>query len=86
MAVPSLYETKQVYLLTCKDFKKFFVAEQKRYETDNGIELKILAHKHAEKMIRLYLGSVVKLVEPAENKSFIDRWIRPEDGYRIKMK
>ena len=69
-----------------EDFKKFFVAEQKKYETENGIELKLLAHKHAEKMIKLYLGSVVKLVEPTEKKSFIDRWIRPEDGYQIKMK
>ena len=70
-----------------EDFKQFFISEQKKYEKENYDELKRLASERAQKIIRLNLGSNIKLVESSENgeKSFIDRWIRPEDGYRIKM-
>ena len=69
------------------DFKQFFIAEQKKYEEENNAELKRRAREHAKKIIRLYLGSVVKLAEPPEDrqKSFIERWIRPDDGYNIKI-
>jgi len=71
-----------------EDFKKFFVAEQKKYEKENYAELKRLASERAKKIIRLNLSSNIKLVESSETekKSFVDRWIRPEDGYRINMK
>ena len=70
-----------------EDFKQFFISEQKKYEKENYDELKRLASERAQKIIRLNLGSNIKLVETPESdeKSFIDRWIRPEDGYRIKM-
>ena len=70
-----------------EDFKQFFIAEQKKYEMENYAELKRLASERAKKIIRLNLGSNIKLVESpeSEKKSFVDRWIRPEDGYRIKM-
>ena len=70
-----------------EDFKQFFIAEQKEYEHENYAEFQRLASERAKKLIQLYLGSSVKLVESPENekKSFVDRWIRPEDGYRIKM-
>ncbi|SHK35170.1 DUF4230 domain-containing protein [Fibrobacter sp. UWB12] len=70
-----------------EDFKQFFISEQKKYEKENYDELKRLASERAQKIIRLNLGSNIKLVESPESdeKSFIDRWIRPEDGYRIKM-
>ncbi len=70
-----------------EDFKKFFVAEQKKYEKENYAELKRLASERAKKIIRLNLSSNIKLVESSETekKSFVDRWIRPEDGYRINM-
>ena len=69
------------------DFKQFFIAEQKKYEEENNAELKRRAREHAKKIIRLYLGSVVKLAESPEDrqKSFIERWIRPDDGYNIKI-
>ena len=70
-----------------EDFKQFFISEQKKYEKENYAELKRLASERAKKIIRLNLGSNIKLVESPESqeKSFVDRWIRPEDGYRIKM-
>ncbi len=70
-----------------EDFKQFFIAEQKKYEEENISELKRRAREHAKKIIRLYLGSVVKLAEPPENsqKSFIKKWLHPDDGYQIKV-
>ena len=70
-----------------EDFKQFFISEQKKYETENYAELKRLASERVQKIIRLNLGANIKLVESSESdeKSFIDKWIRPEDGYRIKM-
>ena len=70
-----------------EDFKQFFVSEQKKYEEENYAELKRLASERVQKVIRLNLSSNIKLVESPESdeKSFIDKWIRPEDGYRIKM-
>ncbi|MCR5378313.1 MAG: hypothetical protein K6E57_05070 [Fibrobacter sp.] len=67
---------------------EFFVAEQKKYEEENGVELKRMAREHAKKIIMLYLGSAIKLANPNEDykKSFIENWIRPEDGYRINLK
>ena len=43
-----------------EDFKQFFIAEQKKYEEENNDELKRRAREHAQKIIQLYLGSVVK--------------------------
>ena len=70
-----------------EDFKQFFIAEQKKYEEENSVELKRRAREHAKKIIRLYLGSVVKLAEPPESnkKSFIKKWLHPDDGYQIKV-
>ena len=70
-----------------EDFKQFFIDEQKKYEEENGSELKQMAREHAKKIIMLYLGSAVKLANPNDDykKSFIENWIRPEDGYKIKM-
>ena len=70
-----------------EDFKQFFVSEQKKYEKENYAELKRLASERMQKVIRLNLSSKIKLVESPESgeRSFVDRWIRPEDGYRIKM-
>lgn len=70
-----------------EDFKQFFIAEQKKYEEENSAELKRRAREHAKQIIALYLGSVVKLAEPAENtqKSFIKSWLHPDDGYHIKL-
>ena len=70
-----------------EDFKQFFIAEQKKYEEENGSELKRLAREHAKKIILLYLGSAIKLTDNPENykKSFIQGWIHPEDGYKIRM-
>jgi hypothetical protein len=70
-----------------EDFKQFFISEQKKYEKENYAELKRLASERVQKLIRLNLGANIKLVESPESseKSFIDKWIRPEDGYRIKM-
>ena len=70
-----------------EDFKQFFVSEQKKYEKENYAELKRLASERVQKVIRLNLSSNIKLVESPESgeRSFVDRWIRPEDGYRIKM-
>lgn len=71
-----------------EDFKQFFIAEQKKYEEENGVELKRMAREHAKKIILLYLGSAIKLANPNEDykKSFIENWIHPEDGYRINLK
>ena len=70
-----------------EDFKKFFIAEQKRYEQENITELKRRAREHAMHIILLYLGSAVKLAEIDENaqKSFVDRWLHPNDGYHITI-
>jgi hypothetical protein len=70
-----------------EDFKQFFIAEQKKYEEENSVELKRRAREHAKNIIRLYLGSVVKLAEPPETsqKSFIKKWLHPDDGYQIKV-
>lgn len=70
-----------------EDFKQFFIAEQKKYEEENSVELKRRAREHAKNIIRLYLGSVVKLAEPPESnkKSFIKKWLHPDDGYQIKV-
>ena len=70
-----------------EDFKQFFISEQKKYEKENYAELKRLASERVQKVIRLNLSSNIKLVESPESgeRSFVDRWIRPEDGYRIKM-
>ncbi|MBR2091292.1 MAG: DUF4230 domain-containing protein [Fibrobacter sp.] len=70
-----------------EDFKQFFIAEQKKYEEENGSELKRRAREHAKKIILLYLGSAIKLTDSPENykKSFIDGWLHPDDGYKIKM-
>ena len=56
-------------------------------EEENYAELKRLASERVQKVIRLNLSSNIKLVESPESdeKSFIDKWIRPEDGYRIEM-
>lgn len=43
-----------------EDFKQFFIAEQKKYEEENNDELKRRAREHAQKVIQLYLGSVIK--------------------------
>ena len=43
-----------------EDFKQFFIAEQKKYEEENNDELKRRAREHAQKIIQLYLVSVVK--------------------------
>ena len=69
------------------DFKKFFIAEQKKYEEENNAELKRRAREHAKKIILLYLGSVVKVTEASENsqKPFFKRWFHPDDGYQIKL-
>jgi hypothetical protein len=70
-----------------EDFKQFFVAEQKKYEEENNDELKRRAREHAKKIILLYLGTVVKLAEePGKSeKTFFERWLHPEDGYRINL-
>ena len=70
-----------------EDFKQFFIAEQKKYEEENGSELKFMAREHAKKLIMLYLSSAVKLVDPSDKyeKSFIEGWLHPDDGYQIKM-
>ena len=70
-----------------EDFKQFFIAEQKKYEQENGSELKHLAREHAKKIIMLYLSSAIKLTDSPEKyeKSFIENWIHPEDGYTIRM-
>ncbi len=70
-----------------EDFKQFFIAEQKKYEQENGSELKHLAREHAKKIILLYLGSAIKLTDSPEKykKSFIEGWMQPEDGYKIRV-
>ena len=70
-----------------EDFKQFFIAEQKKYEEENNEELKRRAREHAKKIILLYLGTVVKLAEePGKTeKTFFERWLHPEDGYRINL-
>ena len=89
------FESIQVFLekkgwfndIKFEDFKQFFVAEQKKYEEENNDELKRRAREHAKKIILLYLGTVVKLAEePGKSeKTFFERWLHPEDGYRINL-
>lgn len=89
------FESIQVFLekkgwfndIKFEDFKQFFVAEQKKYEEENNDELKKRAREHAKKIILLYLGTVVKLAEePGKSeKTFFERWLHPEDGYRINL-
>ncbi len=89
------FESIQIFLekkgwfndIKFEDFKQFFIAEQKKYEQENGSELKRLAREHAKKIILLYLGSAIKLTDSPENykKSFIEGWIHPDDGYKIRM-
>lgn len=69
------------------DFKQFFIAEQKKYEEENSSELKRRAREHAKTIIRLYLGTVVKLAEPdkSNDNSFFKKWFHPDDGYQIKV-
>lgn len=89
------FESIQVFLekkgwfndIKFEDFKQFFIAEQKKYEEENNEELKRRAREHAKKIILLYLGTVVKLAEePGKTeKTFFERWLHPEDGYRINL-
>ena len=89
------FESIQVFLekkgwfndIKFEDFKQFFVAEKKKYEEENNDELKRRAREHAKKIILLYLGTVVKLAEePGKSeKTFFERWLHPEDGYRINL-
>ena len=71
-----------------EDFKQFFIAEQKKYEQENYAELKRLASERAKKIIRLNLGSVMKIVEPQVDsaKTNSGEWFLREDGYQLKMK
>ena len=71
-----------------EDFKQFFIAEQKKYEQENYAELKRLASERAKKIIRLNLGSVMKIVEPQVDsaKTNSGEWLLREDGYQLKMK
>ena len=71
-----------------EDFKQFFIAEQKKYEQENYAELKRLASERAKRIIRLNLGSVMKIVEPQGDsvKTDANVWLLPEDGYQLKMK
>ena len=71
-----------------EDFKQFFITEQKKYEQENYAELKLLASERAKKIIRLNLGSVLKIVEPQVDSTKMNsgRWLLREDGYQLKMK
>ena len=71
-----------------EDFKQFFITEQKKYEQENYAELKLLASERAKKIIRLNLGSVLKIVEPQvdSTKTNSGEWLLREDGYQLKMK
>ena len=43
-----------------KDFKQFFISEQKKYELENSEELKRRAREHAMKLIQLRLGTTIE--------------------------
>ena len=43
-----------------KDFKQFFISEQKKYEQENSAELKRRAREHAIKLIQLRLGTTIE--------------------------
>ena len=43
-----------------EDFKQFFISEQKKYEQENGAELKRRAREHAMKLILLQLGTTIE--------------------------
>ena len=43
-----------------KDFKQFFISEQKKYEQENSAELKRRAREHAMKLIQLRLGTTIE--------------------------
>ena len=70
-----------------EDFKKFFVYEQKKYEEENYDELKSRAREQAQKIIFLYLSSILDIEDPtlSEQKSFLQRFINPEK-FKIEVK
>ena len=81
-----------------EDFKKFFIEEQRKYESANHDMLKIRARKQAERVITFYLQSVIHIVKPetkaipteeqnpAVQKSRIKTWFHPEDQYKLSIK
>ncbi|MCQ2063567.1 MAG: DUF4230 domain-containing protein [Fibrobacter sp.] len=84
-----------------EDFKKFFVEEQKAYEATNRDLLNKRAREQAERIITLYLESVINIVNPnlqadsvADSTSQtgkpavedIKKWLPIEDGYKLNIK
>lgn len=84
-----------------EDFKKFFLEEQKKYESANHDMLKKRAREQAERIITLYLESVINIVNPslqadsvADSTSQtsnpaaedIKKWLPIEDGYKLNIK
>lgn len=80
-----------------EDFKKFFLEEQKKYESANHDMLKKRAREQAERVITFYLKSIINIVKP-ENESAkpnenlptpqagIKTWVHPEDSYKLNIK
>ncbi len=84
-----------------EDFKKFFLEEQKKYEADNHDMLKKRAREQAERIITLYLESIINIVKPGQmdnstaDSTFqanppaaedIKKWLPTEDGYKLNIK
>ena len=80
-----------------EDFKKFFLEEQKKYESANHDMLKKRAREQAERVITFYLKSIINIVKP-ENESAkpnenlptpqagFKTWVHPEDSYKLNIK
>lgn len=84
-----------------EDFKKFFLEEQKKYEADNHDMLKKRAREQAERIITLYLESIINIVKPGQMDNStadstlqanppaaedIKKWLPAEDGYKLNIK
>lgn len=84
-----------------EDFKKFFLEEQKKYEADNHDMLKKRAREQAERIITLYLESIINIVKPGQMENStadstlqanppaaedIKKWLPAEDCYKLNIK
>lgn len=80
-----------------EDFKKFFLDEQKKYESANHDMLKKRAREQAERIITFYLKSIINIVKPeseaakpSENpptpQAGFKTWVHPEDSYKLNIK
>jgi len=73
--------------LKFEDFKKLFLEEQKNYDLNNYEEIKRRAREQAQKIIFLYLSSILEIEapSPSEEKSFLQKLIYPEK-FKLELK